>query len=98
MATYRFMPDPQQMHVTGPAPKGREGARELHHTMRECTFFVGGLCELHADGLKPMEGRIALHDRPATAVRALVLSHWRGKQGDSVAKRLDAAMAVRANP
>lgn len=86
LATYEF--DGQRF--VGPAPKGQEGARGLWHTRHEggCTFFDGRHCELHARGLKPLEGRLAHHDRPWLPVRLHVMAHWRGKQFESVDKAL----------
>lgn len=90
LASYRFAPDPQTLAFVGPAPKGREGARNLMHTMGgACTFFDGEHCELHALGLKPLEGQLALHDRPWQVVRLHICSTWKGKQFDSVLAMLE---------
>ncbi len=86
LATYRFMPDPARLAVLGPAPRGQEGAQDLPHTQAgPCTFFQDGLCELHALRLKPLEGRLAHHSIPWQPVRLHLLSHWKGRQFDSVA-------------
>jgi hypothetical protein len=85
LATYRFMPDPAQLAVLGPAPRGQEGAEDLPHTQAgPCTFFHNGLCELHDLRLKPLEGRLAHHSIPWQPVRMHLLSHWKGRQFDSV--------------
>jgi hypothetical protein len=90
LASYRFAPDPQTLAFVGPAPRGQEGARDLMHTMSgACTFFDGERCELHALGLKPLEGQLALHDRPWQAVRLHICSTWKGKQFDSVLAMLE---------
>jgi hypothetical protein len=60
----------------GPAPQGSEG-KTVHSTNGRCTFFDGVRCELHALGLKPLEGRIAHHDRDWRVTRSTVLRHWR---------------------
>lgn len=46
-----------------PAAKGEEGQRAPYLPIGECTFLMkDGLCELHAAGLKPIEGRFAIHN------------------------------------
>lgn len=99
MATYRFLPDPERMAVVGPAPKGKEGARNLLMTRTglNCSFFDGRHCELHDIGLKPMEGRLAHHTRPWQPIRLHTLAHWKGRQFQSVETMLErAALAVTA--
>ena len=93
LATYRFWPDPKRMAFVGPAPRGQEGARNLMHTRGGCTFFDGAHCELHSKGLKPLEGRLAHHTRPWEPIRLHMLTHWKGRQFQSVEAML-ARMAV----
>lgn len=64
--------------VTAPAPAGREGqGLPLCSTnLGRCTFRSVEGCELHELGLKPMEGRLAHHDRDTHAVRMSVLATW----------------------
>ncbi len=80
-------------NAIGPALKGFEG-HILHLTKGgPCTFHLeDGRCELHALGLKPLEGRLAHHDRNWMAVRAQVLKTWLGKRYESVRKRLSVAL------
>jgi hypothetical protein len=49
-----------------PALKGYEGKKAPWHTRSEegCTFWKEGKCELHDLGLKPIQGRIAMHGNP----------------------------------
>jgi hypothetical protein len=47
---------------------GLEGGR--------CVFQRGGLCQLHDKGRKPMQGRLACHDRPNDVLRAKMLEQW----------------------
>lgn len=47
-------------HLT-PAIRGHEKEKVGGWTQGPCVFFDGTLCELHAKGLKPLEGRIAIH-------------------------------------
>lgn len=84
LATYRFAPDLEKLAFVGPAPKGQEGARDLKHTRRGCTFFDGKHCELHGLGLKPLEGRLAHHTRRWEPIRMGMAAHWRGKSFNSV--------------
>ena len=91
LSTYAFAPDPESMRYVGPSPKGQEGARDLWNTAcAACTFHTDdGRCELHDLGLKPLEGRIAHHDRPFQQVRLHVMATWKGRQFESVRAALD---------
>lgn len=85
LATYAFAPDPSKLRFVGPAVRGSEGGRGLAHTRGgACTFYADGKCSLHDAGLKPLEGRLALHDRPWLPVRMHVAATWKGRQFDSV--------------
>jgi hypothetical protein len=79
MAAYKpFGTDDQA--VVAPAVVGAEGG-ERRRTDGRCTFHTeDGKCELHSLGLKPMEGRLAHHDRDWRAVRHAVNATWRGQQ------------------
>lgn len=89
LATYKFHPESDALSFIGPAPKGHEGARELTDTKRGCTFYADGRCELHSIGLKPLEGRLAHHDRDWRPIRIGMAEHWRGQRFQSVVKMLD---------
>lgn len=89
LATYKFHPESDALSFVGPAPMGFEGARELADTRRGCTFFDGAHCQLHALGLKPLEGRLAHHDRDWRPIRIGMAAHWRGRQFASVLKMLE---------
>jgi hypothetical protein len=77
--------------VIGPAPVDHDGSI-LSMSTRQCTFYRSGLCELHDAGLKPLEGRLAHHDRHPLPVRMRVLSEWRGKRYESVMQMMDRTM------
>ena len=63
--------------VTGSSPKGHEGKEFTSTRAGRCTFHTDeGKCELHNLGLKPLEGRLAHHDRDWTLVREEILKHW----------------------
>jgi hypothetical protein len=64
--------------VTSPAMVGREGQTVSGYDTGRCVHFIDGLCELHAQGLKPMEGRLAHHLIPWQLPREHVLSLWAG--------------------
>jgi hypothetical protein len=52
-----------------------------------CTFLNGnGLCELHDQGLKPLEGRLASHDMPDHGLRQWVVKKWISEKGLQVLK------------
>ena len=88
LATYSF-PE-SEVRFVGPAPAGKEGARDLPDTLQgRCAFHVDGLCELHAPGLKPLEGTLAHHDRHWLPIRMHMAAHWRGKRFDSVMALLE---------
>lgn len=50
--------------IIKPALKGYEGKQSPWETSSErgCTFWKKGKCELHDSGLKPWQGKIAIHD------------------------------------
>lgn len=89
LATFKFSPHEDKLRFVGPAPKGGEGARDVNNSRCACTFFDGKDCELHALGLKPLEGRLAHHTRDWLEVREHVASTWRGKQFHSVTAALN---------
>jgi len=86
LARYEWTHTDVLPNAIGPAPKEHEG-KTLNSTLSgRCTFLTDDdRCELHALGLKPLEGRLALHDRSWIAVRREVLQHWKGKRYESVA-------------
>lgn len=66
-------------NAVGPAPKGKEGQTQHTTQAGECTFRLpDGRCDLHKRGLKPLEGRLARHDRAWIPIRTEVLRHWVG--------------------
>lgn len=97
LATYRFWPDRTNMAVVGPAPGGLEGARDLMHTQRRCTFFDGQHCELHACGLKPLEGRLAHHAKPWRPLRLHLIKQWQHQHFETVTARLERSVAPQAD-
>lgn len=90
MAVYRFAPGDEHAYV-GPAVAGRAHEELPRTNMGPCSFFSDGLCELHDLGLKPLEGRLACHDRDWRIVRLEVQRTWKGKSFQSVAAALKAA-------
>ena len=46
----------RSVHIIAPAWDKNKGS---------CTFFTNGLCELHATGLKPTEGKLSSHQLKA---------------------------------
>lgn len=80
-----YEPHPDEVHAfVAPAPAGLEGATLRSTHSGACTFYSDRGCELHAVGLKPLEGRLALHDRPWPSVRKQVYVLWSGRRYGSV--------------
>ena len=54
----------------------------------KCPFYKNGLCELHKAGLKPIEGRVAMHGKhnPRLLYHHLARA-WNGKHGRVVIQR-----------
>ena len=75
LIAHKYGPVQDYMDVISPAIKGREGATVNGYERGECTFFNGGLCELHGD-CKPLEGRLMRHDIPWQAARSEVVNRW----------------------
>ena len=91
----RYEPRGTDEHAfVAPAPRGLEGATLRTTNSGRCTFLSAGRCELHGSGLKPMEGRLALHDRPWPLVRKQVYVTWSGRRYASVRAMLDKEMAA----
>lgn len=52
-----------------------------------CVFQnAEGLCDLHASGLKPTEGKLAIHDTPDDGLRRTVGYTWISEEGIQVFK------------
>lgn len=52
-----------------------------------CVFLTkDSLCELHDRGLKPSEGRAALHNTPDDGLRAAIANTWATDKGIAVMK------------
>lgn len=52
-----------------------------------CTFYKHGLCELHSSGLKPTEGKIAIHDMSDNGLRRNISFTWVSKTGIEMMKQ-----------
>lgn len=50
-------------NILKPALKGHEGQQAPWetHSVSGCTFWKNGKCELHDKGLKPIQGKLAIH-------------------------------------
>jgi hypothetical protein len=57
-------------------------------TKGTCVFHKNGLCQLHDLGLKPIEGRTAMHgkDNPRILYHHLARA-WNGKKGKQIIER-----------
>jgi hypothetical protein len=68
--------------ILKPAMKGSEGERAPWEvrTLRGCTFWKEGKCELHVLGLKPTQGRLAHHtltDSQEGEIAEMVRQSWK---------------------
>lgn len=72
-----------------PALAGREGAESPAHPSGPCTFLTAdGLCELHAPGLKPTEGRQALcHNRTPGDLHESIGQTWNNAEALALVQR-----------
>ncbi len=75
-----------------PALKGYEGKQSPFQTGSEegCTFWKEGKCELHISGLKPIQGKIAHHDRQTwyyDDYAAISKEDWESERGLAVIER-----------
>jgi len=82
--------------VLAPSVRGHEGGNETDFVAQgECCFLRDGLCDLHDRGLKPLEGRVSLHDRNVGAeVRRELEKRWESREGHSAVWRWDAETAM----
>jgi hypothetical protein len=55
-------------------------------TKAGCIFLQGGKCSLHMSGLKPLEGKLSLHDQPDNGLRQWVCEKWLTPKGLEVFK------------
>ena len=85
---YWVMAEGPDIYIFGPAIKGY-CAKEAPYWIRgSCTFFVDGKCQLHDEGLKPLEGRLAHHSHNAKGIHEHMASLWNTELGRSVAEHL----------
>jgi hypothetical protein len=87
----RYVVPGGQTYVLCPAAKGCAGKLALESRRRNgCVFLVSGLCQLHAAGLKPIEGRLALCDGRSSgpeSVRPLLARRWLTRKGRALIAR-----------
>ena len=74
-----------------PALKGYEGEKAPWSTSSRfgCTFWKDGKCELHSLGLKPSQGRFAVHNMPdedQQKIAEYINDSWSSRKGDKVVK------------
>lgn len=75
-----------EIDLLTPALKGRESsfAPLMPSSKEGCTFFKDGKCELHGKGLKPSQGRKAIHDHRDTKEEEK--KYMGGKLGASISE------------
>lgn len=75
-----------------PALKGYEGLTAPWKTYSHmgCTFWENGLCQLHTSGLKPSQGKLALHDQSEedqAHIADFLDKSWKAKNAKKTLKR-----------
>jgi hypothetical protein len=83
---------PHQPTDIHPALKGYEGTKAPYATasLKGCTFWINGKCELHEKGLKPLGGKIAHHAQPSEewlAFAELCVQTWDTDEGRRIVER-----------
>lgn len=76
--------------IIGPALKGYGGKQTPSWPQSEegCIFWHDGLCDLHEQGLKPYEGRVAHHAiKPTENQHRKVMQSWATNEGHAVVAR-----------
>lgn len=87
--------DPNGGDMLKPALRGHEGRRSPWETssVEGCTFWNrSGKCDLHNLGLKPTQGRLAIHDNPncipdSKRFASLSKEDWESDRGLQLIKR-----------
>lgn len=75
-----------------PALKGYEGEKSPWEvrTLEGCTFWKNGLCELHSLGLKPLQGKLTIHDQPyeeRSVINDYINNAWTTKKAEKTIAR-----------
>lgn len=76
-------------YILKPSLKGYEGKKQpwLTASPDGCTFWKNGKCELHASGLKPIQGKLAHHDeteKQRLEIQDFLVKSWEGQKGKKV--------------
>lgn len=80
---------PNYIELIVPAEIHHEGRQAPFFPLGHCNFLKDGLCELHDPGLKPTEGRKAIHGKVKTDehLHRMVIESWDNSEGrNTVAK------------
>lgn len=75
------------LYVLAPANRGYERRKAPTYSDKGCAFFANGRCLLHGQRLKPMEGRVARHDRPQDEylrVKHWIVDQWRTPEAQAL--------------
>jgi len=72
-----------------PAMKGSESRKAPWETRTEkgCTFWHNGKCDLHNSGLKPTQGKLALHaqsEEECDYIREIIVNSWETEDADTI--------------
>lgn len=83
---------PEDEIIIKPALKGYEGQKSPFKTasVMGCTFWKHGLCELHSLGLKPKQGKLALHgqnEEESKWICDLISKSWTTKKAAQVIEK-----------
>lgn len=78
------------VEIVGPALKGHEGEHAPFWPIQDqgCSFWVEGLCQLHNEGLKPLEGCLGHHlIEDAMIVHGHIPKLWDNDEGRQVVQQ-----------
>ena len=78
-------------YILKPSLKGYEGKTQPWetHSLKGCTFWKDGKCELHALGLKPTQGKLAHHEETEEQrleIQNFIIKSWKGEKAKEVIK------------
>jgi hypothetical protein len=99
----RYDNDDEDIEILGPAVVGYEGKRANGFITFSgpCVFLTSeGACELHSLGLKPLEGRLALHGMESNksySIHKEIAMMWNNKEGQELVEKWRERVKIERN-